>query len=125
MFQEKVKQVLQNIRQSITETLNLFWQFKWSIMGYLLFYGIWIIEYLNPPAADDPILQYEYNRGAWNYISQEVYIGSMKDFLIELFLLFIIGTSNMRNHPLLAKIVFLSPWICMVLGIFVTIGKWL
>ena len=125
MFQEKVKQVLQNIRQSITETLNLFWQFKWSIMGYLLFYGIWIIEYLNQPAADDPILQYAYNRGAWNYISQEVYIGSMKDFLIELFLLFIIGTSNMRNHPLLAKIVFLSPWICMVLGIFVTIGKWL
>lgn len=121
MSVEKIKQLQNTIKQSIIETFKLLWQFKWSITGYFLFYSVWIMEYLNPPATDDPILQYEYSRGAWNYVNQEVYVGSMKDSLVELFLLFFIGTSNMRNHPLLAKIIFLSPWIVMLLGSIVII----
>ena len=78
-------------------------------------------EILNPPDADDPILNYEYTRGAWNYINQEVYIGSMKNVLIELLLLFLIGTSNMRNHPLLAKFIFLFPLVALILGTVVLI----
>ncbi|MBP5215977.1 MAG: hypothetical protein J6039_05450, partial [Alphaproteobacteria bacterium] len=72
-----------------------------------------------------PILNYEYTRGAWNYINQEVYIHSMKLYSIIDTLIFLIGISNMRNHPLLAKIIFLSPWIVMLLGIIVIICEWL
>lgn len=123
MLQNKIKQMKQSAKNCTTETFKLLWQFKWYIVAYLLFYSMFIIEYFNPPAADDPILQYEYSRGAWNYINQEVYIGSMKDLLAELFLFFIIGTSNMRNHPMIAKIIFISPWIAMLLGILVIICK--
>lgn len=118
MFKEKIK-------QSVSETFKLLWQFKWYIVGYLIYYSIFIVEYFNPPAADDPILNYEYTHGAWNYINQEVYIHSMKLYSIIDTLLFFIGTSNMRNHPLLAKIIFLSPWIVMLLGTFVIICEWL
>ena len=118
MLQEKIK-------QSAKETFELLWQFKWYIVGYLIYYSIFIVEYFNPPAADDPILNYEYTHGAWNYINQEVYIHSMKLYSIIDTLIFFIGTSNMRNHPLLAKIIFLSPWIVMLLGTFVIICEWL
>ena len=118
MFQDKV-------RQTMSQTFKLLWQFKWYIVGYLIYYSIFIVEYFNPPAADDPILNYEYTHGAWNYINQEVYIHSMKLYSIIDTLLFFIGTSNMRNHPLLAKIIFLSPWIVMLLGTFVIICEWL
>ena len=118
MLQEKIK-------QSVSETFELLWQFKWYIVGYLIYYSIFIVEYFNPPAADDPILNYEYTHGAWNYINQEVYIHSMKLYSIIDTLIFFIGTSNMRNHPLLAKIIFISPWIVMLLGTFVIICEWL
>ena len=118
MFQEK-------IRQTMSQTFKLLWQFKWYIVGYLIYYSIFIVEYFNPPAADDPVLNYEYTHGAWNYINQEVYIHSMKLYSIIDTLIFFIGTSNMRNHPLLAKIIFLSPWIVMLLGTFVIICEWL
>ena len=115
----------EKIKQSVSETFKLLWQFKWYIVGYLIYYSIFIVEYFNPPAADDQILNYEYTHGAWNYINQEVYIHSMKLYSIIDTLLFFIGTSNMRNHPLLAKIIFLSPWIVMLLGTFVIICEWL
>ena len=115
----------EKIKQSVSQTFKLLWQFKWYIVGYLIYYSIFIVEYFNPPAADDPILNYEYTHGAWNYINQEVYIHSMKLYSIIDTLLFFIGTSNMRNHPLLAKIIFLSPWIVMLLGTFVIICEWL
>ena len=118
MLQEK-------IRQTISQTFKLLLQFKWYIVGYLIYYSIFIVEYFNPPAADDPILNYEYTHGAWNYINQEVYIHSMKLYSIIDTLIFFIGTSNMRNHPKIAKIIFLSPWIVMLLGTFVIICEWL
>jgi len=31
MFQEKIKQTVQAMKQSITETFKLLWQFKWYI----------------------------------------------------------------------------------------------
>ena len=115
----------EKIKQSVSETFKLLWLFKWYIVGYLIYYSIFIVEYFNPPAADDPVLNYEYTHGAWNYINQEVYIHSMKLYSIIDTLIFFIGTSNMRNHPLLAKIIFLSPWIVMLLGTFVIICEWL
>ncbi|MBQ8671562.1 MAG: hypothetical protein IJ525_03465 [Alphaproteobacteria bacterium] len=115
----------EKIKQSVSQTFKLLWQFKWYIVGYLIYYSIFIVEYFNPPAADDPILNYEYTHGAWNYINQEVYIHSMKLYSIIDTLIFFIGTSNMRNHPMLAKIIFASPWIVMLLGTFVIICEWL
>lgn len=118
MLQEKIK-------QSIKETFKLLWQFKWYVGLYLIYYIISCYTLIAIPTENDPILNYEYTRGAWNYINQEVYIGSMKLYFIIDTLIFLIGTSNMRNHPLLAKIIFLSPWIVMLLGTFVIICEWL
>lgn len=125
MFQEKIRQSMQAIKQCITETFKLLWQFKWYIAAYLIYYSMFIAEYFNPPEKDALIWGSEAMEGAWNYINQEVYIGSMKDTLIILLFFFLIGTSNMRNHPLLAKIIFASPWIVMLLGTFVIICEWL
>ncbi|MCQ2734994.1 MAG: hypothetical protein MJ212_03475 [Alphaproteobacteria bacterium] len=114
MFQDKVK-------QAISDTFKLLWSFKWYVGLYLLYYIISGYTLIAIPAENDPVLNYEYTRGAWNYINQEVYIGSMKLYFTIDTLIFLIGTSNMRNHPLLAKIIFASPWIVMLLGTFVII----
>lgn len=111
-----ISELTNNTKLWAIESLKLLWKFKWYILIYLLFFGILVAEYINPPAENDPILKYEYDRGAWNYINREVYVGSMWHTLVEAFLLFIIGTSNMRNHPRLAKLIFLSPLIAMILG---------
>jgi len=73
-----------------------------------LFIIFFVIEYFNPPAADDLIWGSEAMQGAWNYQNQQLYIQSCKYNLIISTLVFLIGTSNMRNHPKLAKIIFLS-----------------
>jgi len=125
MFQEKIKQMAQNIKNSITETFRLLWQFKWYIVAYLIYYSMFIAEYFNPPEKDALIWGSEAMEGSWNYTNQEVYIGSMKDTLIIFLFFFLIGTSNMRNHPLLAKIIFASPWIAILLGTLVIIWEWL
>lgn len=117
--------LLEKIKQSITETFKLIWQFKWYVGLYLIYYIISCYTLIDIPAENAPILNYEYTRGAWNYINQEVYIGSMKLYFIIDTLIFLIGTSNMRNHPLLAKVIFASPWIVMLLGTFVVMYEWL
>ena len=99
----------EKIKQSVSQTFKLLWQFKWYIVGYLIYYSIFIVEYFNPPAADDPILNYEYTHGAWNYINQEVYIQSCKYGLVISLLFILLGISNMRYNPKIAKLVFLFP----------------
>ena len=97
------------MKAHIVETLKLLFKFKWYILVYLIFYFMLVVEYLNPPTIDDPIFNFAYNGGLWYYANQKVYIGSMRDDLIIFSLLFLIGTSNMRNHPRLAKFIFISP----------------
>ena len=113
------------IKQTILETFKLLWQFKWYISVYLLWWSISFVEIFNPPAKNDHILNYEYTRGAWNYINQEVYVHSMKLWCVIDGLIFLIATSNMRNHPLLAKCIFLYPFIGMSLGLLVITIKWM
>lgn len=113
------------IKKNTSETFKLLWQFKWSIGAYLLFFCMFMAGYINPPEKNSPIWGSEATEGAWSYINQEVYLGSMRDDLIKLFLLFLVGTSNMRNHPLFAKLTFLSPWICVLLGVLIITYKWL
>ena len=100
-------------------TFKLLQQFKWYILIYLIFYYALIVEYLNPPEENSPIWGSEAMQGSWNYINQKVYIGSMKDTSISFVLLFLIGTSNIRNHPLLAKLIFLYPLFGLIAGLVI------
>lgn len=97
------------IRHSLTETFSLLWQFKWYIAIYPLVFVCLLLEYFYPPAPDDPIFGSEATRDTWCYISQEVYVASLKEDIILILCYFLLGTSNMRNHPLLAKFIFLFP----------------
>ena len=117
--------IIDTMKKFIIDTAKLFWPFKWYIVGYLWWWAFSVTEYLNPPAANDPILKYEYGRGAWNYVSQEVYIESMKLFIREDTLVFLLAASNMRHHPLLAKIILLSPWLLTLCGAVLLLGQWL
>ena len=108
MFRDKV-------RQAISDTFKLLWSFKWYVGLYLLYYIINIISLFDIPVADDKIFQAEATSRIWSYTNQEVYIGSLRLEIIILSLLFLLVTSNMRNHPLLAKIIFFSPWVYMII----------
>ena len=111
--------LINTIKKHIAKTAKLLWSFKWYISVYALFYYMFMIEYFNPPAANDPIYKHEYLKGNWNYIDRDVYIESLKEGNIIILLFFFIGTSNMRNHPLLAKAIFLSPLFALVAGLIV------
>ena len=104
-----IKKYISMVKINIIETLKLLFRFKWYVLVYLIFYFMLIFEYLNPPTTDDPIFQVAYNGGLWHYANQKVYIGSMRDDLIIFLCIFFVGTSNMRNHPRLAKFIFISP----------------
>lgn len=44
----------------------------------------------------------------WFTYNRQTYVALTELMLIIFALLFLVGTSNMRNHPLLAKLIFLS-----------------
>ena len=111
MFQDKVKQSGQILKQNLTETFKLLWSFKWYVGLYLSYYIISIISLFDIPAADDKIFHAEATSQIWSYTNQNVYIGSLKLEIIILSLLFLLGTSNMRNHPKIARFIFILPWI--------------
>lgn len=47
----------------------------------------------------------------WYCTNQEVYVGSLRLEIIILSLLFLLETSNIRNHPEIAKFIFILSWI--------------
>ena len=102
--------MIDRIKYSMVETCRLLWQFKWYIAIYPLIFICLIHEYFYPPAKDDPIFGSEAMSYAWNYVSQEVYIGSLKNDLI--FWL-----------PLLAKFIFLLPLLWGILGLTIEFIK--
>ncbi len=109
------------VEVNIIETLKLFFRFKWYVLVYLIFYFMLVFDYLNPPITDDPIFKFAYNGGLWYYANQKVYIGSMRDDLIIFLCIFLIGTSNMRNHPRLAKFIFISPLLFGIINLVYSI----
>lgn len=115
--------MIDRIKYSMVETCRLLWQFKWYIAIYPLIFICLIHEYFYPPAKDDPIFGSEAMSYAWNYVSQEVYIGSLKNDLIFWLCYFLLGTSNMRNHPLLAKFIFLLPLLWGILRLTIEFIK--
>lgn len=98
-----------------TETFKLLWQFRWYIGLYLIYFIINISSLFNIPAADDKIFQTEATSQLWSYTNQEVYVGSLRLEIIILSLLFLLGTSNIRNHPKIAKFIFILPWIYAII----------
>ena len=113
--------LINTIKKHIVETAKLLWSFKWYISVYLMFVIMMFDGYLNPPTKDSPIWNAEAMRGDWMYFNQEVYTGSFKQSIIIIILFFFIGTSNVRNHPLLAKIIFLSPLFALISGLIMGI----
>ena len=104
MLQEKIKQMTQNVKKVIIETSKLFWQFRWYIFPYFAFYIVLLSFYLSPSPKQYNIWMNE----EWFIYSQDIYLALTKLMLVIFLLLFFIGTSNMRNHPLLAKLIFLT-----------------
>ena len=109
MIQERIEKNIQISKQSLLKIFELLWQFKWYVGFDLLFIIFLLVDYFNPPAVNDPIWGSEATYGAWNYQNQQLYIQSCKYDLIISGLIFIVGTSNMRNHPFLSKLIFLFP----------------
>ena len=102
---------IENIKQYFIELKNLMLPFKWYIVAYMFVLSGPIHEYFFPPEANDPIWGSVVMYDSWNYANQEIYVESMKILILINFLVLLIATSNMRNHPKIAKLVFLSPWL--------------
>ncbi len=100
----------------IKETIDLMRPFKWYILLNVFIILTYIIELIYPPAKDDPIFNAEAYSEFWNYANQELYIEYLKFGLIYFTLILLLGTSNMRNHPKLAKFIFLFPLIRGIIG---------
>jgi len=97
MFQEK-------IRQTMSQTFKLLWQFKWYILPYIAFYIVLISFYLSPSPKQYNI----WMNKDWFVYDKSIYLALTKWMLMIFALLFFVGTSNMRNHPILAKLIFSS-----------------
>ena len=93
MYQEKIK-------QSMTETFKLLWQFKWYILPYIMFYIVLISFYLSPSPKQYNIWINE----EWFVYNKSIYLALTKLMLVIFLLLFLIGTSNMRNHPQMREV---------------------
>ena len=115
--------MIDKIKLTMIEMFKLLWQFKWYIAIYPIIFICLIHEYFYPPRKDDPIFGSEAMSYAWNYVNQEVYIGSLKDDLFGWLCYFLLGTSNMRNHPLLAKFIFLLPLLYGISGLIIEFIK--
>lgn len=102
MAQYRIKQTWQIIKNNLKETFKLLRQFKWYILPYMFFYGILLMNYFMP-SPKNYFIWY-----SWCDYEQKIYIGTTQLLLVVFLLLFLLGTSNIRNHPWLAKIIFLS-----------------
>lgn len=93
-----------SIKKQIIDTVELLWSFKWYIIPYIVFYLVLLSFYLSPSPKQYNIWMNE----VWFAYSQPLYLALTKLILVIFALLFLVGTSNMRNHPILAKLIFLS-----------------
>lgn len=111
----KFNNIANLIKRNLLETFKLLWAFKWYVCFYLFYYIINIISLFNLPEEEDKIFHAEATSHIWSYTNQKVYVGSLRMEIIILSLLFLVGTSNMRNHPKLAKFTFLSPLLYIII----------
>ena len=93
-----------SIKQTFKNTVQTIQPFKWYILTYLFFYCLLILFYLSPSAKQ----YFFWNNEPWYQYSTTLYLAGMRLALVIFMLLFLLGLSNMKNHPILAKIIFLS-----------------
>ena len=122
---QQVKTFLNQLKITLVESKKTLVPFKWSIGFYVLLMASIFNEWINPPHKDDPIFAYEYKRGSWAFINQEVYNGVSGLYCIIVVLIFFLALSNIKNHPRLARLILLSPWILLGLGLIKMLIYWL
>ena len=92
------------LKHHFTETKKTIAPFKWYICSYLLFYSILIVFYLTPSCKQ----YFFWNNEEWYQYTVPLYLAGMRLVLTIFLLLFFLGLSNIKNHPILAKMIFLS-----------------
>ena len=80
MFKEKIK-------QSVTETFKLLWQFKWYILPYIAFYIVLISFYLSPSPKQYNI----WMNKEWFVYDKSIYLALTKLMLVIFALFFLLG----------------------------------
>ncbi|MBQ3117574.1 MAG: hypothetical protein IJC11_04550 [Alphaproteobacteria bacterium] len=110
------KTILTTLKNTLIATKKTLWPFKWYILFYWVFGSIFLGAYLNPPEKNSPLWGSEATEGNIYYLNQEIYIEGMKSACIIILLFFLLATSNIKNHPRLAKWMLLSPWILLALA---------
>ena len=99
-----MKKLFNQLLQTLKETKKTLWPFKFYMSLYLLFYMYLCLNYLTPC----PKNYFFWNDEYWYNYSPQLYLAGMELVLLIFLLLFFIGTSNVKNHPLFAKMIFLS-----------------
>ena len=95
----------------VLSVMQLLKPFVWYIGFYGFYFFLVMVDYFNPPAEDDPLFGSVATLDSWNYINREVYVESQKLGILIDVLIFLLATSNIKNHPKIAKFIFLIPWI--------------
>lgn len=90
---------------AVVKTVCVVYRILW-----ILFFWV-MVDYFNPPAEDDSLFGSVATLDSWNYINREVYVESQKLGIFVDVLIFLLATSNIKNHPKIAKFIFLIPWI--------------
>ena len=122
---QQVKTFLNQLKTTLVESKKTLAPFKWSIGFYVLLMAIIFNEWINPPHKDDQIFKAEETSVFWNYTNQDVYVGAIKLECIIVVLIFFLALSNIKNHPRLARLILLSPWILLGLGLIKMLIYWL
>ncbi len=104
----------EKIKKEFTDVAKLLWSFKWYILAYLPIFVSLFHAYFYPLPENELSFKYRTD-SCWKYTNQEFYIESVKIGIIQYALGFLLAISNMRNHPRIAKLIFLSPWL---IGLF-------
>lgn len=91
-------------KQNMGEKFKLLGQFKLYILLYMLFYMILLSFYLSPSLKHYTL----FRETLWAEYSLPLELAFRELDLTIFALLFLVAISNMRNHPTLAKVIFLS-----------------
>jgi len=111
----KHKEVLQ--KDKILDILKRFAKLAWSLKWYILLCLFYILsdvmQLMDLPTKNNLVFKIN-NR--WQYANQAVFIASMQQAICIDILIFWLGICNMKNHPRIAKFLFLLPWIWWAAG---------
>ena len=112
----KHKEVLQKDR--VVDCLKRFgkrlWSFKWYILFSLLYIAGDVMQLADAPMRNNLIFKIN---NSWQYANQAVFIATMQQALCIEVLILLLGFCNMKNHPRIAKFLFLLPWIWWAAGV--------